>query len=58
MTEGSASGGVEVELTKITDIAEIMDDGVMSTPGVVIDGTIVDSGGVPAPDLVRSWVRD
>jgi hypothetical protein len=31
---------------------------VMSTPGVVVDGKLVHSGGVPGPDLVRTWIRD
>lgn len=30
--------GVEIELEKITDITQIMSYGVMSTPGVVVDG--------------------
>ena len=47
---------VEIELEKVTDIAEIMAYGVMSTPGVVIDGKVVHSGGVPGPDLVREWI--
>ncbi|HOP17760.1 MAG: thioredoxin family protein [Gammaproteobacteria bacterium] len=50
--------GVEIELEKITDIAEIMGYGVMSTPGVVVDGKLVHSGGVPGPDQVRGWVAD
>jgi small redox-active disulfide protein 2 len=49
--------GVEIELEKVTDIAEIMAYGVMSTPGVVVDGTVVHSGGVPGPDQARSWVK-
>jgi small redox-active disulfide protein 2 len=48
--------GVEIELEKVTDIAEIMGYGVMSTPGVVVDGKLVHSGGVPGPDEVREWV--
>ena len=50
--------GVEIELEKVTDIAEVMSYGVMSTPGVVVDGKLVHAGSVPGPDLVRSWVRD
>jgi small redox-active disulfide protein 2 len=50
--------GVEIELEKITDIAEIMAYGVMSTPGVVVEGKLVHSGGVPGPDQVRGWVGD
>ncbi len=49
--------GIEIELEKITDIAEIMGYGVMSTPGVVVDGKLVHSGGVPGPDQVRDWVE-
>lgn len=48
--------GVEIVLEKVTDMAEIMSYGVMSTPGVVVDGKLVHAGGLPAPDQVRSWV--
>jgi small redox-active disulfide protein 2 len=48
--------GGEIELEKVTDMAQIMSYGVMSTPGVVVDGTIVQAGGLPSPDQVRSWV--
>ena len=48
--------GVEIELEKVTDMAQIMSYGVMSTPGVVIDGKVVHAGGLPAPDQVRSWL--
>jgi small redox-active disulfide protein 2 len=48
--------GVEIQLTKVTDIAEIMGYGVMSTPGVVVDGKLVHAGGLPGPDQVRLWV--
>ncbi|MBT8430355.1 MAG: thioredoxin family protein [Gammaproteobacteria bacterium] len=48
--------GVEIELEKVTDIAQIMAYGVMSTPGVVVDGKLVHAGGLPGPDLVRQWI--
>ncbi|MGD2083195.1 MAG: thioredoxin family protein [Chromatiales bacterium] len=50
--------GVEVELEKVTDLAEIMSYGVMSTPGVVVDGRLVHAGGLPGPDDVQRWVED
>jgi small redox-active disulfide protein 2 len=50
--------GVEIRLEKVTDIAEIMGYGVMSTPGVVVDGQLVHAGGLPGPDQVRQWVMD
>ncbi len=48
--------GVEIELEKVTDMAQIMSYGVMSTPGVVVDGKVVHAGGLPGPDLVRNWL--
>jgi small redox-active disulfide protein 2 len=48
---------VDIKLEKVTDIAEIMAFGVMSTPGVVIDGKVVHSGGIPGPDIVKRWLR-
>ena len=50
--------GVEIQLEKVTDIAEIMGYGVMSTPGVVVDGQLVHAGGLPGPDQVRQWVSE
>lgn len=58
IAHAAEEAGVEIELQKVTDITEIMGYGVMSTPGVVVDGQVVHSGGVPGPDLVRQWVRD
>jgi len=50
--------GVEIELEKVTDIAQIMAYGVMSTPGVVVDGKVVHAGGLPGPDLIRQWIGE
>ena len=47
-----------MEIEKVTDIAKIMAYGVMSTPGVVVDGKVVHAGGLPGPDQTRAWVRD
>ena len=48
--------GVEVAVEKVTDMAQIMAYGVMSTPGVVMDEQLVHAGGVPAADKVAEWV--
>lgn len=47
--------GVDIQLEKVEDLKQIMALGVMSTPGVVIDGKVVHSGGVPARTKVESW---
>ena len=56
ISTAAKQAGVEIELEKVTDIAQIMAYGVMSTPGVVVDGQVVHSGGVPGPDVVRAWL--
>ncbi|EGV51550.1 thiol-disulfide isomerase and thioredoxin [endosymbiont of Riftia pachyptila (vent Ph05)] len=50
--------GVEVELEKVTDLVQIMSYGVISTPGVVVDGKLVHVGGLPSPNQVRQWVSE
>ena len=57
IVQAAKEANARIELEKVTDIAEIMAYGVMSTPGVVVDGKVVHSGGVPGPDLVRSWIN-
>ena len=47
--------GVPIKLEKVEDLPAIMGYGVMSTPGVVIDGVVVHSGGVPARATVERW---
>ena len=58
IAQTAKEAGVEIELVKVTDIAEIMAFGVMSTPGVVVDGKVAHSGGIPCPDSVRTWVKE
>ena len=47
--------GVVIKLEKVEDLPSIMGYGVMSTPGVVIDGTVVHAGGVPTRSKVEGW---
>lgn len=53
----AAALGVAIELEKVTDMAAIMGYGVMSTPGVVVDGKVVHAGGIPATDKIEGWLR-
>lgn len=49
--------GVEVTVTKETDMAKIAMAGVMSTPGIAVDGTLVHAGGLPEPSALDGWLR-
>lgn len=48
--------GVAVQLEKVEEIKDIMGYGVMSTPGVVVDGKVVHAGGVPGRDKIEGWL--
>jgi small redox-active disulfide protein 2 len=48
--------GVSVTLQKVEELRDIVGYGVMSTPGVVIDGKVVHAGGVPSRDKIEGWL--
>lgn len=52
----SELGLSDAEVVKVEDYAKIMAYGVMSTPALVIDGTVVVSGKVPSKGEVTSLV--
>lgn len=47
--------GTAITLAKVEELRDIMSYGVMSTPGVVIDGKVVHAGGVPSRDKIEKW---
>ena len=53
--ETARAKGEAIALEKVEDMASIMGYGIMSTPGVVIDGRVVHAGGVPDRRAVESW---
>jgi small redox-active disulfide protein 2 len=55
--DAAKAKGVEVRLEKVEEIKDIMGYGVMSTPGVVIDGKVVHAGGVPSRNRVEQWLE-
>jgi small redox-active disulfide protein 2 len=54
--EIAAAKGVEIALSKVEQLPEIMKYGVMSTPGVVIDGKVVHAGGIPDRSKIAGWL--
>jgi small redox-active disulfide protein 2 len=49
--------GVVIQLEKVEQIQDIMSYGIMSTPGVVIEGQVVHAGGVPSRQKVEAWLQ-
>ncbi|NPD47430.1 MULTISPECIES: thioredoxin family protein [unclassified Lentimicrobium] len=43
-----AEEGIDAQVSKVEDIVEIMQYGVMSTPGLVVDKQVVMSGKLPS----------
>ncbi|MBI5901740.1 MAG: thioredoxin family protein [Rhodocyclales bacterium] len=54
--ETAAARGVAVQLEKVGEIKDIMSYGVMSTPGVVVDGKVVHAGGIPDRARIADWL--
>ena len=50
--------GFAYELTKVTDYADIASYGVMSTPALVVNESVVSSGRIPKRDQIVAWVRE
>jgi small redox-active disulfide protein 2 len=48
---------IECELTKVTDINEIVSFGIMITPALVVDGEVRMSGRVPSPDEIEGFLK-
>ncbi|WP_297063525.1 thioredoxin family protein [uncultured Duncaniella sp.] len=48
-----AENRLDVKLSKIEDIAEIMSYNIITTPAVVVDGTIKIKGHVPTADEIK-----
>ncbi len=56
IADAAKEKGVEIELEKVEDLQAIMSYGVISTPGVVLDGKVVHAGGIPNRDKIAQWL--
>ncbi|MBP3455308.1 MAG: TM0996/MTH895 family glutaredoxin-like protein [Alistipes sp.] len=45
--------GLEVTLTKVEDIMELLDYNIMTTPAVVVDGTVRIKGYIPSESEIK-----
>ncbi|DAB29978.1 MAG TPA: thioredoxin family protein [Sulfurimonas sp. UBA12504] len=55
--EAVAKSGKFAQILKVDDIIKIMEYGVMSTPGLVIDGKVVSTGKVLSVDEVLKLIN-
>lgn len=52
----AAKLGIEIAVEKVTDYAAIAGYGIVSTPGIVINGKVVHAGGLPKPEDLAKWL--
>mgnify|MGYP000492408097 CR=1 FL=1 len=52
----AAKLSIDVDVEKVTDYAEIAMAGVVSTPGISIDGKLVHAGGLPDAGALEKWL--
>ncbi|WP_424358905.1 thioredoxin family protein [Methanocella sp. MCL-LM] len=49
--------GVNAEVVKVSDINEIVEAGVLATPGFAVDGEMKSMGRVPSGDEIKKWIK-
>ncbi len=53
-----AIAGVEAEIVHVTDPREIVAHGILSTPGLIIDGRIRSYGRIPSAGDIAAWLGE
>ena len=54
--DAAAKLGIDVAIEKVTDAKSIAMAGVMSTPGIAVDGKLVHAGGLPDQARLEQWL--
>lgn len=49
---------IDASVEKVTDLMEIMKSGIMSTPGLEINGKIVSAGKLPTKETLKHWITE
>ena len=48
---------LNLDIEKVTDLREIMNYGILATPGLVIDGVVKSAGSVPNDEKLLTWLK-
>ncbi len=54
--EAVAEIGIDAQVSKVEDIVEIMNYGIMTTPAIVINGKVVMKGRVPSVEEIKRLI--
>jgi small redox-active disulfide protein 2 len=48
---------ISATIEKVSDPVLFLDYGIMTTPGLVINGKVVSAGRIPSPATIAEWLR-
>ncbi|MTI17975.1 thioredoxin family protein [Rhodobacteraceae bacterium RKSG542] len=54
--DAAAKLSIDAEVEKVSDPVQIAMAGVMSTPGISVDGVLVHAGGLPDVSKLEGWL--
>ena len=49
---------IDASVEKVTDLQEIMKTGILSTPGLEINGKMISSGKLPTQSTLVHWIQE
>ncbi len=52
-----SQNSIDAEVTKVTDLQQIMSYGIMMTPGIVINEKVVSFGKIPKDSEILAWIN-
>jgi small redox-active disulfide protein 2 len=52
-----AESGIEADISKVQDISKILSYGVLTTPGLVINGEVKAAGKIPSAEQIKGWLK-
>jgi small redox-active disulfide protein 2 len=53
-----ATNQIDATVEKVTDIQEMMNYGIMMTPGLIINEKVKSFGIIPKDDLILNWLKE